>query len=331
MRFLNHINHMRGIAIVPVVVVHCIAIYTWEPGSAIDVLTPLFRNINILFVFVSGFLFAHISAELNYGSFLKRRFNNVILPYLLISIPAIAIYLVHLKQHPYLPPALLDLHPVTLAAFFILTGTHLGPLWFIPMMAIFYGLSFVFLRLVDSRAIWLLLPAWFVLSEAVGRPADNVGPLQLALYFAPVYMLGMLCARLEPWVAPRVDRWLAPALAAGAVAAVASVLLPARGIAAPHLVLKTVVCLSVYMLLLSLPDRRIPALDLLARNAFAIFFVHGYLVGFGRLVLGHGGHAIPGTLPRLLLSIGIVLSASLAIALAARASLGARSRLLLGS
>ena len=29
MRFLHHINHMRGIAIIPIVAVHCISIFDW--------------------------------------------------------------------------------------------------------------------------------------------------------------------------------------------------------------------------------------------------------------------------------------------------------------
>ena len=153
------------------------------------------------------------------------------------------------------------------------------------MLAILYASSFALLRLAKRQAVFAILPAWFVLSGvAIGRPENNLGALHLASYFAPVYLLGMVAslhtAALEPWLRRNVVTVVLCAIAA----AIASVALPVLGMPAPQLLLKTIICVAVYAALLTLPDRRIPALDLLARYAFAIFFVHGYLVALGRML-----------------------------------------------
>ena len=140
----------------------------------------------------------------------------------------------------------------------------------------------------------------------------------------------MLCAARRGAVDPILRRNLGPLLAAAVIAAVLSVLLPSRGLPTPHLALKTVICVAIYACLLSLPDRRIPALDLLARNAFAIFFVHGYLVGFGRLLFDWSSAPVHGTIPLLVVTVVLVLAASVAIAELTRSALGRRSRLVLG-
>ena len=331
MRFLHHVNHMRGVAIVPVVTVHCISMFDWPAGSTVSALAPLFINVNIMFIFVSGYLFGHMADGLEPRSYLARRFSNIVVPYVLVSAPAILIYLMHLKAHPHLPPEFLDHPPLYLTALFLVTGAHLGPLWFIPVMVIFYLLSFAFLRLADRRATFLALPFLLLVSELVGRPADNLGTLQLALYFAPIYLLGMLFARHAERVDAALRKGLAPVVLVAVLAGAASVALPARGLPVPHLALKAPICIAVYAALLALPDRPIPALDLLARYAFAVFFLHGYLVALGRMLNWRAAHPVPGTVAVLVLATGAVLGASLALAGAAARAAGARSRLVLGS
>ena len=199
------------------------------------------------------------------------------------------------------------------------------------MMGVFYLASFIFKYLVSGRWFVAVLPGLFLFSEWLGRPEYNVGTLQLAAYFAPVYLLGMAFARHSATLNVLLRRNVAPIVVAGLAAGAAAVAPPAHGIFAPQLVLKTVICVAVYATLLTLPERRIPSLDLLARYSFGIFFVHGYLVGFGRIIAGTQPHAVNGTIPSLLLSIIVVLAASIAATGATKAFLGQHSRLVLGS
>jgi probable poly-beta-1,6-N-acetyl-D-glucosamine export protein len=330
MRYLHHINHMRGVAIVPIVAVHCLWMFDWPAGSFGDVFAPLFVNVNIMFTFISGYLFYYLADNFDYRVYLRKRMTNVVIPYLLVSAPAIVIYLVHLKQHPYLPDAFLQGEPTLVAARFLVTGAHLGPLWFIPMMCVFYLLAPVFLRVVARRALLVVLPLLFVFSELIGRPSFNLGTLHLAAFFTPVYLLGMLFARHATTLDTVLRRHAVPVALAGLLAVGASILLPAHQIYAPQLVLKTVLCVAVYTVLLALPARRIAALDLLATYAFGIFFVHGYLVGLGRLLTEQPAGLAQGSFAAVLVSTLAVLAASLAVAAAARSLLRQRSRYVLG-
>jgi probable poly-beta-1,6-N-acetyl-D-glucosamine export protein len=330
MRYLHHLNHMRGIAIVPIVAVHCLSMFDWREDSFGDIVQPLFVNVNILFTFISGYLFQHLSAGFRYGVYLKKRITNVGVPYVLVSAPAIVIYIGQLKHHSYLSDGFLDGAPAYVATRFLLTGAHLGPLWFIPMMFVFYLLAPLFLRIVERRELIVALPLLFVFSELIGRPDHNLGTLHVAVFFAPVYLLGMLFARHAAMVDTALRRAVGPVVLCGLLAAVLSMALNAHDIWAPQLVLKAVICISVYAILVSLPARRIASLDLLASYAFGIFFVHGYLVGLGRVLVGYQAGSFEGSFLAVLTATAVVLATSLAIAAASRAMLRQRSRYVLG-
>lgn len=331
MGFLRHLDHMRGIAIVLVVVVHCFTMFEWPAASIGTGLSLLLVDTNILFIFISGYLFEHVFAEYAYRSFLANRLRNVILPYAICSIPAILIYVLHGKAHPFLPDSFFHEHgPAYLVGFFLLTGVHLGPLWFIPMIGLFYLATPVFEWLLDSGRAPVLLVPGLLLSETLGRAEHNLGPLQQAAHFAPVYLLGMLFCRHAQAIDPLLRRNLATIAAVGVTAAAASVILPLAGFHAPQLMFKLLICVAIYAALLPLAGRRIPALNLLARFSFGIFFVHGYLVGLGRELVQRSMVPVHGSMLVLAVSSGLVLGLSVGVTAALRGLIGARSRVVLG-
>ena len=134
MQFLHHVHHMRGVAIVPVVAVHCISMFDWPAGSIVGYVAPLFINVNIMFIFVSGYLFGHMADDLeplqlprSAGSEQHRRplragvgARDPRLPDAPQGAPAPAA-----GGPPTAPAAILTV-------FFLVTGAHLGPLWLIP-------------------------------------------------------------------------------------------------------------------------------------------------------------------------------------------------------
>lgn len=81
--------------------------------------------------------------------FYASKFKNVILPYLIISIPAISIYVLGLKkEHNWVDINELMKHSILyILIFFYATGANLGPLWFIPM------LSLIFLRSIPLKML----------------------------------------------------------------------------------------------------------------------------------------------------------------------------------
>jgi hypothetical protein len=75
-----------------------------------------------------------------------------------------------------------------------LSGSHLFPFWFIPMISIFYLIApfLVWIDQVPNR-YWLLL-LLLPLSLIVPRPAD-FDIVQSFIHFLPVYVLGMFSSR----------------------------------------------------------------------------------------------------------------------------------------
>ncbi len=317
--FLPHIHLMRGVAVLVIVAAHVYSAQSW-PG---DPLGRLFNEANIAFTFVSGYLFQFLLPRFAYGRFLRRKFTGVVLPYLAVSVPALAIYLAGAKAHPTL---YLDSGGAGLAARLLLTGTHLGPLWFIPMILLYYAAAPLF-HFVDRRPrlylAWLpllALPVW------VPRPPLNDNPLQAALHYLPVYVAGMLACRYRAAIDAlfRGRAWLALAMVALATAAS---LLVAEG-AVLHA--KLLLLAGLYGLCLNLSALNPVALGVLANLSFGIFFLHGYVVAGGRMLAGrHPGLFVGNGASLLLMTLAVTGLSALAVQAVQRLA-GQRSRWLVG-
>ena len=88
-QFLSYIHSFRAIAIIAVVGTHVLGDIAWGGNSVIfqRIITTLVQNATILFVFISGFLFQHTVGHFRYGEYLIRKLKNIIIPYLIVSIP----------------------------------------------------------------------------------------------------------------------------------------------------------------------------------------------------------------------------------------------------
>src|SRR5882762_3443553 len=84
-QFLNYIHYFRGIAIIFVVGGHTYLTLSWNKGTSSQIFFDcLWQNGSVLFVFIAGFLFQHLSGKFEYKKYLKNKALNVVLPYLII-------------------------------------------------------------------------------------------------------------------------------------------------------------------------------------------------------------------------------------------------------
>jgi hypothetical protein len=191
--FLGYIHYFRALAIFFIVSGHSIDSFTWEGSENIEkTLRILFSNGSILFVFIAGYLFQHLSKKYEIIKYYKSKLNYVLLPYFLISIPAILVFTFILERETvwngfYENPLWIQ---VTL---FYVTGLHLNPLWFIPMITIFYFLAPWLIKEDKRKWIYFLLPLFIILSCYVGRGL----PHRSFIHFFSVYLLGMWCSRYK--------------------------------------------------------------------------------------------------------------------------------------
>lgn len=332
-RSFNHpINHLRGVAVLPIVAGHCYNVIDWDPTGPAFSASKLWIELNIIFIFISGYLFQHLIGRFTYDRYLVGKLRNVVVPYVVVSLPALAIYAFDLKDHPSVDDVLSQLGLIERVAYMLVTGAHMGPFWFIPMIVVLYVAAPLFVLIDRFPILYLSILPLYVLSVTVfPRPLHDADPLMAAAHYVPVYMLGMMISHYASTILPLLTRhWKLMVYAASA--SIATTLLAAHlGVWVPRIWLTTVICLAVLALLLRFTAERWPLLDLLAANSFGVFFLHGYFVAAYRILADRYAVLAQGSLLTFAASFLIALCASLAATLAVRRVAGRRSRLLIGT
>jgi surface polysaccharide O-acyltransferase-like enzyme len=293
--FLNHIHNYRAIAILGVVATHTLQSFSWPSGSLVfNGLSFILNETSIWFVFIAGFLFQHLSNRFKLPKYLLSKAKFVVLPYLILSIPAL-LYFTLLNRQDNVWPGFYDHSPLVQAGLFLLTGKHLAPYWFIPMICLFYLLAPLFLRIDKSRFAYLwLLPPLLLLSALIGRdglleltPLDGrFATFSKALYMLPVYMLGMLCSKYHDRLLELLKcyNWI---LATACLAMIALGALGAQfGKDAHFLHFLFKITTGVYLIyLLHLADRPLGnRLTYLAHASFGVYFLHGYFLAAEKIL-----------------------------------------------
>ncbi len=331
--FLNYIHNFRAAAILFIVAGHCIDAFKWENNKlTYDTLCFLLKNGTVLFVFISGFLFQHLSHKYDVRKYLKNKMRYVLLPYVIVSIPAITAFTFFFKR----PNMSLGFYenpiPIQIILFY-LTGDHITPFWFIPMITIFYVISPVLIWLDNETHIYCLIPLFILVSVMVPRGG---GILRNFVHFFSVYLIGMGCSRYKDLLIRKTEKHFNLLLFLYA-------LLVTTGVANEHFSIFPLQCLNylskliVCLLLVSLFHRYEDMIkdrgDHLASISFGIYFVHSYVISSIRVsTSGKLGVTMPiegSVILHLLFFVFVVVACCLGVMLIKK-MLGRYSRLVIG-
>ena len=298
--FLRYIHSLRALAILSVVAAHCISLFDWgRIGWPYQLVVSVIPNCTVFFVFISGFLFQHQSHKFEYRRYLKSRFLNVVLPYVIVSLPMLAAQAVN--QRGAFDPTCIH-HWPTLAqnvAWSLLTGHHiLIPFWFIPMLAVFYLLAPVLHWIDRDGRLYYLLPLLLAVTVCVHRPNDLDHILHSCAYFLPFYLYGMWFSRHRDRVLAWHDRWL-PVLLTGVAGLVwlevvlqgagyvksAAMFSTENGVVDTNALQKLLLCGVLLVILERLGEGLHRKLRPLGDASFGIYFLHMYFIkGYARFV-----------------------------------------------
>ncbi len=222
-QLLNYINVFRALAILLILAGHTLQI--GFHGTLLSRITlEVFAGGTALFIFISGFLFQHLSYKFEYKNYMLKKWKNVIVPYIITSIPGIILCFTipQIYKNPFD-----GLNYFTQIGIFLTTGrVHNVPTWFIPMIVIFFILSYLLLYLEKKNILYKLLPILIALTVLIPRgdiEPDWVSDLDYLhkyfaylqyiltgfIHFASMYVLGMYLSKYKEKIDIFYDkRWI---------------------------------------------------------------------------------------------------------------------------
>jgi peptidoglycan/LPS O-acetylase OafA/YrhL len=188
------LENLRGMSILFVVLSHISSFDSL--GSVSKYIEFFFRDATTWFVFIAGYLFFYIEQrKFTYRGYLAKKAKFVLLPYLLLSVPAIAFGLVHNWHH------LLNLSPQAYVLWSLTVGGWaIPPLWFIPMITLFYILSPLFLWLGNNWVKYAVVLLGIIIGLFTSRPVGNLNPLLSFSHFFGFYALGIASSASREYV-----------------------------------------------------------------------------------------------------------------------------------
>jgi len=338
--YQQHIHVFRGVAIILIVFAHTVPSLDWSnaaiSGKLIDALA---NQSSIFFFFIAGYLFQHLSPRFAFNDYLKQKFKTVILPYLLLSIPALFVFTL-LTERTGMWSWFYTLEIWQQISLFLLTGKHLAPLWFVPTIALFYLIAPLLLWMDRKvpRLYWLIVPL-LCLSTYLGRDGP-LGPVNKAVYLLPMYLLGMAFSHYKTEAMALVQRWW-PALAALASLSITGAVLEWESPPYYQMPMKAALALLLTFLLYRYHGIFRQRLDYIAEVSFGIFFIHAYFISTIKMVTvyvlhgtvydGRGSEDIPGNVLTFGLYAGLVVLLTVVAIWLVKRVLGRRSRMLIGA
>lgn len=207
-KILNYINVFRGLAILLIVAGHTMQF--GDAGSLTQKLSvEIFAGGTALFIFISGFLFQHLSGKYEFKNYLSKKWTNVIMPYLWTAIPGIFLCFAYPIKYGN---ALDGLNPLLQIPMMLSVGRiHNTPAWFIPMIILFFLSGGLLLKLEKKGWLYKALPLLFLVTIFLPRTdvdynstlgftysAKYLAYLKYVffgyIHFFSIYVFGMFCS-----------------------------------------------------------------------------------------------------------------------------------------
>ncbi|MCX2745853.1 acyltransferase [Mangrovivirga sp. M17] len=278
-RFLNYIHQFRGLAILLIVIIHCFGIFNWAqfPNGWFIVNAVIGRG-TLLFVFIAGFLFEYLSYKYNYRIYLSKKARYVILPYIVCSLP-ILFYRVFFQDIPprviIAFPEIVEYNGVSQALYYLFTGTHLLPYWFIPMIACFYIISPVFHWLIKRRIILLPTILFTTISLIFTRveTTDIVGNL---IHYLGVFWIGAITCMYRDEIFKFTNKY--PYLPWLVFIILLFTSITIKTWTEQQFFLQKLALSWLLLFILYRNKKEIPVLNVLADLSFGIYFIHFYFI-----------------------------------------------------
>jgi peptidoglycan/LPS O-acetylase OafA/YrhL len=282
--YLHAINWFRGVAILFVVLIHAPSnvLLTSDVGTYIY---AYFKNGTSFFVFISGYLFWHLKDKFEYKNYLKSKTKNVVSPYLIvISLSVFGIYSLSLlginsidySKFDY-QVNFIDVLNKNGIVWHYLKGNGINyPLWFIPMMIVFFILSPLIYSIAGSRFFYLFLivALSYTFTTERGHSAE-----EHFLHFLGVYLFGICCKKNQDFIWKNSRKIIFVAFTLSLLFLYFKLNFKEHFLNFTEIekIFSIVFYLSLFMLL-EKKQVKLKLFDVLAKYSFGIFFIHYYFL-----------------------------------------------------
>ena len=342
MIFLNYINALRAVAIFFIVALHTVLAFSWDNTlKQREIVYILFGNGTAIFMFISGYLFQHLSFKFDTKRYYLSKLKYVLLPYFVISLPLVLYYVF---VSPFWNASVADpnfLNQPTWLQFvkYYWWGIHLHPMWFIPTIAIIYFTSPLLIRGDRNNVLYWLLPIFVMASFIVHR--SPYFPTHNFVHFFSIYVLGMLFSKYKNKINPVLTQnrvlYILAALFISICFSQYFSLVPLKS---PLYIQKIFLTILILGLLIKFAQHtQHTFISVIANTSFGVFFLHAYLIEGIKLVfiyinqqyLAHTNTSFEGNIVvHLLLSI-VILLISIQFVLFVKRVMGSKTYLLIGN
>ena len=187
--FRKDLHYFRAISIAIIVLGHSVEI--WPKTEVYGYVSVFLKGNTGLFVFISGFFFLYLlKDDFNYLGYLKKKFQNVIIPYIVLStLTFFYLFLFH-KQEFFG-------NKIFQYISMLLYGKAYASFWYIPFITLVFFAAPVFIWLYKRNALLkvLVLLVSIILAIIIRRPKQTENPIVIIhsfFYFFPYYFMGIL-------------------------------------------------------------------------------------------------------------------------------------------
>ena len=351
-QFLPYLHLLRGVAIVYVIAGHARGFASYwhsspEAYKFLDTFSDVSEgNGTTMFLLIGGFLFQHLSSQhFDFRKYLTQKFKNLILPYLIISLPLIWLRIHTPFETPALPDDFSERSTLHKAGHLLLTGSHLPPFWFISTIILFYFTA-PLLHAIDNGKFYLyVFPVIMILCLFTFRPEHNANAFLSYLHYIPIYILGMATSYYKDKILT--DDWklfyiFLLVYVIMCVAELAGWITTPRNIRFEDVLdgaivfnvylLKTIVlCFLWLTFFYHVQNQNYPFLELLGSYSFGLFFVHYFFISISRKLFELNGIPFDFSLLTYLIYFLLILMVSILAVYFVKKLTGRYSRYLIGS
>jgi len=356
---IDYIEYFRALAIILILCGHVFGL-AWthyineDPTTGVTLLNVVPTLINsgtAYFVFISGFLYRQVfHGRMPFGEFMRRKALYIGLPYLCMGLPIAfaeswtgSFYVETFKDDAIYPESTyVDL--VVLMA----TGRMVNAYWYMPFIFLVFLASPLFDRFLRLKPAlrFAIVGTAFAVAMWVHRPVGNLNPFHSFLYFANIYMFGMLFCEYRDRIMPVISRPPVVAALGVLILAIAFVQvlvfndtgnierLPEDGwlpLGFDLMLIQKYVGFFLFCGLFAAWGHHAGrTLSFIARNSFGIYFVHAIVIAFLMRLPEELSPHVGEPMTDLAIYASFVLAASIAIILVVKKIAGKYSRYIIG-